>query len=115
MKLGDFKGQSVVLYFYPRDDTPGCTKEACAFRDASKQLNDLGAVVLGVSPDAEASHAKFRDKFSLNFPLLAKVKSPRWPCGSAREELLSSAAGTAALHSRSESQLSPLNCPQLNF
>ncbi len=71
MKLSDFKGKTVVLYFYPRDDTPGCTKEACAFRDASKQLMDLGAVVLGVSPDEEASHAKFRDKFSLNFPLLA--------------------------------------------
>ncbi len=70
-KLSNFKGQPVVLYFYPRDETPGCTKEACAFRDASKQLNDLGAVVLGVSPDDEASHSKFRDKFSLNFPLLA--------------------------------------------
>ena len=71
MKLSDFKGQTVVLYFYPRDDTPGCTKEACAFRDSSKQFMDLGAVVLGVSPDDESSHAKFRDKFSLNFPLLA--------------------------------------------
>ncbi len=70
-KLSDFKGQPVVLYFYPKDDTPGCTKEACAFRDASKQLKDLGAVVLGVSPDDVASHAKFRDKYSLNFPLLA--------------------------------------------
>ncbi len=70
-KLSDFKGQPVVLYFYPKDDTPGCTKEACAFRDASKQLKELGAVVLGVSPDDEASHAKFRDKFLLNFPLLA--------------------------------------------
>ena len=70
-KLSDFKGQPVVLYFYPKDDTPGCTKEACAFRDASKQLKQLGAVVLGVSSDDEASHAKFRDKFSLNFPLLA--------------------------------------------
>ncbi len=71
IKLSDFSGQPVVLYFYPRDDTPGCTKEACAFRDASKQLKALGAVVLGVSPDDVASHAKFRDKFSLNFPLLA--------------------------------------------
>jgi peroxiredoxin Q/BCP len=60
-----------VLYFYPKDDTPGCTKEACAFRDASLQLQELGAVVLGVSPDDAASHAKFRDKFSLNFPLLS--------------------------------------------
>ncbi len=71
VKLSDFKGQPVVLYFYPKDDTPGCTKEACAFRDASQQLKDLGAVVLGVSPDDVASHAKFRDKYSLNFPLLA--------------------------------------------
>lgn len=71
VNLSDFKGQAVVLYFYPKDDTPGCTKQACAFRDASEQLENLGAVVLGVSPDEEASHAKFRDKFSLNFPLLA--------------------------------------------
>ncbi|XZE45707.1 thioredoxin-dependent thiol peroxidase [Pirellulaceae bacterium SH467] len=71
LKLGDFKGKVVVLYFYPKDDTPGCTKEACAFRDASAALHERGAVVLGVSPDDEKSHAKFRDKFSLNFPLLA--------------------------------------------
>jgi thioredoxin-dependent peroxiredoxin len=71
VKLSDYKGQPVVLYFYPKDDTPGCTKQACAFRDASKQMKDLGAVVLGVSPDSHDSHAKFRDKFSLNFPLLA--------------------------------------------
>ena len=71
IKLSDFKGQPVVLYFYPKDDTPGCTKEACAFRDASEQLKEFGAVVLGVSPDDEASHVKFRDKYGLNFPLLA--------------------------------------------
>lgn len=71
IKASDLKGTRYVLYFYPKDDTPGCTKEACAFRDASKQLKQLGAVVLGVSSDDEASHAKFRDKFSLNFPLLA--------------------------------------------
>jgi peroxiredoxin Q/BCP len=71
VKLGDFKGKPVVLYFYPKDDTPGCTKEACSFRDASAQLKKLGAVVLGVSPDHVESHAKFRDKFKLNFPLLA--------------------------------------------
>ena len=62
-KLSDFKGQPVVLYFYPKDDTPGCTKEACAFRDASSQLKELGAVVLGVSPDDTATHARFRDKY----------------------------------------------------
>jgi peroxiredoxin Q/BCP len=71
VKLSDFQGKPVVLYFYPKDDTPGCTTEACNFRDASAELKKLGAVVLGVSPDDVASHAKFRDKFSLNFPLLA--------------------------------------------
>ncbi len=71
LSLSQFQGKPVVLYFYPKDDTPGCTKEACAFRDASNQLKELGAVVLGVSPDDEETHAKFRDKFQLNFPLLA--------------------------------------------
>ena len=61
----------MVLYFYPKDDTPGCTKEACAFRDAEKKLAKSDATVLGVSPDDVASHVKFRDKYSLNFPLLA--------------------------------------------
>ncbi|MCO6456838.1 MAG: thioredoxin-dependent thiol peroxidase [Pirellulaceae bacterium] len=71
VKLSDLKGQNVVLYFYPRDNTPGCTKEACAFRDLSDQMRQLGAVVLGVSTDSVESHQKFRDKFQLNFPLLA--------------------------------------------
>jgi peroxiredoxin Q/BCP len=71
VKLAGLKGQPVVLYFYPRDDTPGCTKEACNFRDASAELQQAGAVVLGVSPDDVASHVKFRDKYELNFPLLA--------------------------------------------
>ncbi len=71
VKLSQFKGQNVVLYFYPKDDTPGCTKQACAFRDAQSQLVSSGAVVLGVSPDSAESHVKFRDKFELNFPLLA--------------------------------------------
>ncbi|MCA9270800.1 MAG: thioredoxin-dependent thiol peroxidase [Planctomycetales bacterium] len=71
VKLADLAGQPVVLYFYPKDDTPGCTKEACAFRDRRSELTKLGAVVLGVSPDTVASHAKFRDKYGLNFPLLA--------------------------------------------
>jgi peroxiredoxin Q/BCP len=69
--LSQLRGKPVVLYFYPKDDTPGCTKEACAFRDRSADLSAHGAVVLGVSPDDVASHGKFRDKFSLNFPLLA--------------------------------------------
>jgi len=71
IKLSDLKGKPVVLYFYPKDDTPGCTREACAFRDRSKELKKLGAVVLGVSADDVASHEKFRDKYELNFPLLA--------------------------------------------
>jgi len=73
VRLPDLKGKPVVVYFYPRDDTPGCTREACAFRDQSAALKRLGAVVLGVSPDDAASHAKFRDKYKLNFPLLADV------------------------------------------
>jgi peroxiredoxin Q/BCP len=71
VKLSDFKGSAVVLYFYPKDDTPGCTKEACAFRDRSAELKKLGAVVVGISSDSTASHAKFADKYSLNFPLLS--------------------------------------------
>lgn len=71
VKLSDFKGRAVVLYFYPKDDTPGCTKEACAFRDASAEIKNFGAVVLGVSPDDEVSHVQFRDKYTLNFPLLS--------------------------------------------
>jgi len=71
VQLSGLRGKPVVLYFYPRDDTPGCTREACAFRDRKKELARWGAVVLGVSPDGLASHEKFRDKHQLNFPLLA--------------------------------------------
>lgn len=71
VKLSEFRGKPVVLYFYPKDDTPGCTKEACAFRDLQAEMQALGAVVLGVSADDVDSHAKFRDKYQLNFPLLA--------------------------------------------
>ncbi len=71
VKLADFLGSKVVLYFYPKDDTPGCTKEACAFRDRKQEINQAGAVVLGISADDPQSHAKFRDKYQLNFPLLA--------------------------------------------
>lgn len=70
-KLSDAKGQWVVLYFYPKDSTPGCTTQACAFRDASHELTNASAVVLGVSPDGVKSHVKFAQKQSLNFPLLA--------------------------------------------
>ncbi|QDV14140.1 Putative peroxiredoxin bcp [Rosistilla oblonga] len=71
VRLSSLKGSPVVLYFYPKDDTPGCTKEACAFRDRSEEIKALGATVLGVSPDDTESHAKFRSKYELNFPLLA--------------------------------------------
>ncbi len=71
VKLSDFLGSPVVLYFYPKDDTPGCTKQACAFRDRKAELTQMGVVVLGVSADSVESHVKFRDKFGLNFPLLA--------------------------------------------
>ncbi|HZB23891.1 MAG TPA: thioredoxin-dependent thiol peroxidase [Gaiellaceae bacterium] len=71
VKLSDFRGKPVVLYFYPKDDTPGCTTQACGFRDAYTEFEQRGAVVLGVSPDDEASHVKFRDKYVLPFSLLA--------------------------------------------
>jgi len=73
ISLSIFKGKPVVLYFYPKDDTPGCTTEACAFRDARANYAEAGAVVLGVSPDDVKSHAKFADKFQLGFPLLADI------------------------------------------
>ncbi len=71
VKLADHAGKIVVLYFYPRDNTPGCTVEAEGFRDAVPALKKAGAVVLGVSKDSIASHCKFRDKFKLTFPLLS--------------------------------------------
>ncbi|NOZ39789.1 MAG: thioredoxin-dependent thiol peroxidase [Planctomycetes bacterium] len=71
VRLSELKGGPVVLYFYPKDDTPGCTREACAFRDQQAALKKLGAKVFGISPDDVASHEKFRDKYDLNFPLLA--------------------------------------------
>jgi len=71
VSLKDFKGQKVVLYFYPKDDTPGCTKEACSFRDAYSKFKKQGIKLLGVSPDSEASHQKFITKYKLPFTLLA--------------------------------------------
>ncbi|MGQ9506065.1 MAG: thioredoxin-dependent thiol peroxidase [Thermogutta sp.] len=73
VRLSHFRGSPVVLYFYPKDDTPGCTREACAFRDLKQEMEKLGAVVLGISPDTSESHKKFREKYNLNFPLLADV------------------------------------------
>ena len=69
--LSDLRGKKVVLYFYPKDDTPGCTTQACDLRDAMPTFEHLDAVVLGVSPDSVASHRKFRDKYGLNYTLLA--------------------------------------------
>jgi len=69
--LANLKGRTVVLYFYPKDDTPGCTKEACSFRDANHLMQKNGIVVLGVSADDVASHQKFADKYGLSFPLLS--------------------------------------------
>ncbi|PAY18455.1 thioredoxin-dependent thiol peroxidase [Rhodopirellula sp. SM50] len=74
VKLSDLKGDPVVLYFYPRDDTPGCTKEACAFRDRYDEMKKRGAQLFGVSADSAESHTKFRDKYSLPFPLLVDEK-----------------------------------------
>jgi peroxiredoxin Q/BCP len=71
INLSDFKGKTVVLYFYPKDNTPGCTKQACGFRDASEEYDSVNTVVIGISPDNQASHQKFRDKFELPFLLLA--------------------------------------------
>ena len=71
VRFSEYRGRPVVLYFYPQDDTPGCTKEACSFRDRKAEIEARGAAVLGVSPDDVASHGAFRDKYSLNFPLLA--------------------------------------------
>lgn len=71
--LADYRGQKVLLYFYPKDDTPGCTVEACSFRDRLNELKAHGVQVLGVSVDDVASHKKFVEKFQLNFPLLADV------------------------------------------
>lgn len=71
VSLSDFAGKTVVLYFYPKDDTPGCTKQACSFRDAQADYQGKDVVVLGVSKDDETSHQAFTEKYNLNFPLLA--------------------------------------------
>jgi peroxiredoxin Q/BCP len=81
MQLSSLRGKNVVLYFYPKDDTPGCTAEACSFRDANHEMQKRGIVVLGVSADDISSHQKFADKYGLPFPLLAdtdKVVSQRY-------------------------------------
>jgi peroxiredoxin Q/BCP len=71
VSLSDLSGRDVIVYFYPKDDTPGCTKEACGFRDGWRELRKLGAVVLGVSPDGAIAHQKFAAKYKLPFPLLS--------------------------------------------
>ena len=74
VRLKDLRGKKVVLYFYPKDDTPGCTREACSFRDSFSKFKKRGIEVFGVSLDSEKSHQKFIDKFSLPFPLLADTE-----------------------------------------
>src|SRR5215471_11518089 len=71
VKLSDLRGKPVVLYFYPKDDTPGCTAQACGIRDDYGDFEERGAIVLGVSPDDETSHVKFKEKYGLPFTLLA--------------------------------------------
>jgi peroxiredoxin Q/BCP len=74
VRLSDFRGKPVVLYFYPKDDTPGCTAQACGIRDSYDDFAERGAVVLGVSPDKETSHVKFKEKYGLPFTLLADTE-----------------------------------------
>ena len=71
VSLKDFRGKKLIMYFYPMDDTPGCTAQACSLRDANKEIKKRGAAILGVSTQDSASHQKFTDKYKLNFPLLA--------------------------------------------
>jgi peroxiredoxin Q/BCP len=71
VRLSDLRGHKVILYFYPKDDTPGCTKQACELRDHIQEIDSKGAIVLGVSPDSVASHVKFKQKYDLNFKLLS--------------------------------------------
>ncbi len=71
LSLSDYRGKTLVLYFYPKDDTPGCTTEACEFRDAYDRFREQGVEVVGVSPDGAESHRRFREKYELPFPLLA--------------------------------------------
>lgn len=75
VSLKEFRGKDVILYFYPKDDTPGCTKEACSFRDHESDMSKRHAVVFGVSTDSLASHEKFKSKYNLNFPLLSDETS----------------------------------------
>ena len=72
--LSRYRGKKVILYFYPRDNTPGCTKQACGFRDLYPQFTEKGAVVLGVSKDSVASHKKFQEKYQLSFPILSDTE-----------------------------------------
>jgi peroxiredoxin Q/BCP len=71
VRLSDYRGRKIVLYFYPKDDTPGCTREACAFRDVYDEMLARGVVVIGISKDSPAAHARFKDKYNLPFHLLS--------------------------------------------
>lgn len=74
LRLSDFAGKKRIIYFYPKDSTPGCTAEACSFRDAMSELEDAGYAVVGVSADSAASHSRFKEKQSLDFPLIADTE-----------------------------------------
>lgn len=75
VKLSDFPGKKFIVYFYPKDNTPGCSAEACSLRDGNDELSEMGYQIIGVSKDSEASHQKFADKFGLKFPLVADTKT----------------------------------------
>src|SRR5436190_22093450 len=101
VSLKDYRGRKLVMYFYPKDDTPGCTKQACSLRDHNKEIAAKGAAVLGVSTQAEDSHRKFTEKYKLNFPLLADTDGAGGRAygtlgGAGLMSKLKSAAGLAA-------------------
>jgi peroxiredoxin len=100
MSLKEHKGKDVILYFYPKDDTPGCTAEACSFRDHEADLTKEHAVVLGVSIDSLESHEKFRGKHDLNFPLLSDRPPTSRRCTASGKRRTSTAAAHGASHAR---------------
>ena len=101
IKLADFRGRKLVLYFYPMDDTPGCTAQACSLRDANRDIAARGAAILGVSAQGEESHRKFTSKYKLNFPLLADTdRAMAKAYGVAGSGLFGVARALAGMHER---------------
>lgn len=101
IKLADFRGRKLVLYFYPMDDTPGCTAQACSLRDANRDIAARGAAILGVSAQGEESHKKFTSKYKLNFPLLADTdRAMAKAYGVAGSGLFGVARALAGMHER---------------